>query len=780
MRKSFKILLALVSMTTIPLATVSCYKNSKGEEDNTKNDNVIVNDVNGGNQNNIENQVGNDKNNTDHPNETSNPNLSNHYENQINSMLSVTNEKKKTLVNLIEIQRSQINDLKAQFENQKNSLNQLKSNIDLNSNASESRTQSINNIMQELSSITEDNKQDRKNNLSKSLELIKNSVLEFTQSNSNDLNLLSLVTENIDRNLSDLEHFLVNLNQQNNTLLNTFEELLNSLKTLKNNLNKINENDFNTLNNKYESWNSDLDTYQNRSQDKFNEFNTNASQYFIKINIVKDNLNVLNNKLNSIDQNISSIQNDVTQLKSEVDNTHSSSNIENGEGSTNPSNENSKPINSKHEIQPMFSLDKEITIRRGEKFNFDSIYTINQDYQATEPDRTFEAPGMLTVKGVNIPPFPGNDKVEKINPGKLYTKSPIGKWVTTGDLFDNGDITYYLFLDDEGNWFDSNKWYRVGNKYDDDEVPRPHGTGGGDDRSCWAAAASNIMQWWLQQNRKFIDKYYEMYPEDLLTLINGKNLLQAYDQKQYAPILDYLCDYFVDKSGFAIYGIEWLLSGYKDRNLSAAFENEEVGKQFKGFFPHLFNKSNVSDMGTYKKLAGGVNNVKQVFSDFIKEAFLNDNAVSFVITPSYGQYNHAVTLWGAEFDDEGYVKYLYYSDSDENDPDARRLSIIKRTEVMYSKDNRTMKMNNYPDSPDRERAWKYSWNISSVEKISSGFNIWKNWYENVAHAKDDAITVNVINPDALNVNKEGIYKIKYQATDIFGNTQTQVTKIIVE
>ncbi|MFV8481679.1 IdeS/Mac family cysteine endopeptidase [Mycoplasma sp. SK341A] len=460
-------------------------------------------------------------------------------------------------------------------------------------------------------------------------------------------------------------------------------------------------------------------------------------------------------------------------------------------GASNPttnSNQNNNPSSSQDlaNANLMFKLkDNYIVAKNDKSFNLNSLVTINSNYQAKEIKNTINSHGILTPDGVTIPAI-NTSNIETLKPGKALSNPPVGRWFRTEKQFDPDDYRYYLMWDEAANWFDANKWFRytpnIDKSDEDNYYPmRYFGNGGTDDRSCWAAASSNIMMWWIQQNHKYIEAYYKIHPEDKILMLNGKDILQSYNEKDYAFIFNFLVEYFTDTSGYALFGNEWLLSGEKNPNFNASIEVDKAKQaaQFKGLFPHLFNWDNVSKLGDYKKLAGGVTNADKVFSNYVKEAFENHYAVSFVINPS-ASYNHAVTLWGAHYNSDGIIDEIYYANSDHNNKEMRTRSRLERAKVVYSPDKRNIRIWLAPDQTNYEEQNRNGYLIASVEKFNLGHDIWEKWYKENVNATDDKVVINVLNADQFDISKPGIYQIKYQGTDKFGNTQTQVANITVK
>ena len=319
----------------------------------------------------------------------------------------------------------------------------------------------------------------------------------------------------------------------------------------------------------------------------------------------------------------------------------------------------------------------------------------------------------LSTRGIRIPKFPGEEALKEGKTGDYYLNPERGKWFKF-------DGKYFLRYQDGDNWYDTNKWYM----HDDTFRPR----GGHDKLSCWAAAASNQFQWWLHENKKYVDRYFEVYPDARDSLLDNYKITDKYREDIYSPILDFMRYYFKDHSGFPVGGNHFLIAGEKLGVLGAPF-NDDVydektgGVDFKGFFSKVFNK----------KYAGKEYNLtkylvwpkKQEFSDFLKNAFESGKSVAFSGLFSE-KYQHAVTMWAADFDENGVVKYIYYTDSDEFNRETEKVSLMKRMRIVYSDDGKKVAMTSYPNKGYGEVGVIP---ITTISTLDLGTDIWEKWYK---------------------------------------------------
>ena len=70
---------------------------------------------------------------------------------------------------------------------------------------------------------------------------------------------------------------------------------------------------------------------------------------------------------------------------------------------------------------------------------------------------------------------------------------------------------------------------------------------------------------------------------------------------------------------------------------------------------------------------------KENFNEMMKRAFTENKAIGFTAYKftTGGESLHVMTIWGAEFDEEGYVSHIYYCDNNLVDQDANGAAIIR-------------------------------------------------------------------------------------------------------
>jgi plastocyanin len=177
--------------------------------------------------------------------------------------------------------------------------------------------------------------------------------------------------------------------------------------------------------------------------------------------------------------------------------------------------------------------------------------------------------------------------------------------------------------------------------YDDgyyfaDAEKHPRDSGAGDDLLCWAAAASNVLQWGGWANG--VD--------------DG-----AFSNEQ--NVLDYFAAHWDDDGNWSQVGWEWWMTGKEAAWSKERDDAAHVDVAGAGFFSNV-SVSSVVDEGDRDN---GVIYTFETYWDFIVEHVDAGYGISLGI--SFGSnMGHAITAWGYEESDG--VKYLYYSDSDDS------------------------------------------------------------------------------------------------------------------
>lgn len=265
----------------------------------------------------------------------------------------------------------------------------------------------------------------------------------------------------------------------------------------------------------------------------------------------------------------------------------------------------------------------------------------------------------------------GGDKrtvlfVKGITPPKLGENGDFRK------TEDHGYIDYKAPFEEGQGYFDVNK--------------APFGTNKEIDRNlCFAAAASNTLHWYLQQNKKEIKDYIEDNGDVIRTIgANTYSLREMLNQdveQQGSLIYQYFKEMYGNNE-----------TGYYTVPLMDLFLN--------GYTPKEDRKTNIEDKDLQPDARGGflygiigtkpqtgmqsVNGLSDLGNSL--QHYLSNN---FVVCLSYTtfSYNHVVTLWGAEYDESGLLRAVYVTDSDDQDETGVETDVAMKRYVVKGKGN---------------------------------------------------------------------------------------------
>ena len=223
-----------------------------------------------------------------------------------------------------------------------------------------------------------------------------------------------------------------------------------------------------------------------------------------------------------------------------------------------------------------------------------------------------------------------------------------------GDFIEKEDSGYFTrvarFARGQG-YYDTNKARNGQNK----DVDR---------NLCFATTASNVLHWYLQENKEKIQDYIHAHG-DVVRRVGQKNysledfLNQSSPDQWNSRIFDYfkLIYGHSDKGFYTGPLVDLFLNGYtpkKATNTKADFESmDERG----GFLYGLLKEKLQTDV---------TGNFKGTFSEDVKKHLAEGHALCISYRP-LGTYSHVVSLWGADFDESGKLVGVYVTDSDDQD-----------------------------------------------------------------------------------------------------------------
>ena len=148
---------------------------------------------------------------------------------------------------------------------------------------------------------------------------------------------------------------------------------------------------------------------------------------------------------------------------------------------------------------------------------------------------------------------------------------------------------------------------------------------------CWAASSNNMLLWWYNLNKTYVDRYMEEKG------YSGPAF--SYDGQGGGAIFDYYKTKWFDDGNSPAAALKWFLQGSSLR----------VGG---GFFPDVFKNKDYTL--TYTTISKG--HINNLLTDIIQ----NKKIAAIQITTDGA---HVVTFWGAGYDDNGFINKIYITDS---------------------------------------------------------------------------------------------------------------------
>ena len=187
---------------------------------------------------------------------------------------------------------------------------------------------------------------------------------------------------------------------------------------------------------------------------------------------------------------------------------------------------------------------------------------------------------------------------------------------------------------------------------------------GDDDGMCYAASAANLVAWWQfgrQNSGLSLPSGVPTAPEDIW----GK----------YKSACEK-----TDEGGVTVCAINWWLSGVylpatpdEEARSVVGYDEENVDlitlKSFSGYYYDQYSLTE-DDLGDFFKMYAldpEDEEEKELYAGVFADLLTNGAGVSLGLSSDKGELAHAVTLWGAEYDDvTGVLSMIWLTDSDDN------------------------------------------------------------------------------------------------------------------
>lgn len=227
-----------------------------------------------------------------------------------------------------------------------------------------------------------------------------------------------------------------------------------------------------------------------------------------------------------------------------------------------------------------------------------------------------------------------------------------------------------------------------------------------DYNQCWAMAASNLLHWWVDRNRHNIERYEKISGKEILTHFDY-DITQTGDglsEMNRSDIARLFRESFLDKPNRLSNALMWIVSG---RDCQGKRPHAKAPAFFKDIIP-AYSEADVN-LITERTVTS-----REQLRTVLTSAF--DKNAGIAITHSMGNILHVVTLYGAEFDDNGDVCAIYVADSDDN------RHLVFRYGVGYDTDNLAYFYNTDPNQPMNKRPKQIYTLLQGQEHWNAYFN----------------------------------------------------------
>ena len=182
---------------------------------------------------------------------------------------------------------------------------------------------------------------------------------------------------------------------------------------------------------------------------------------------------------------------------------------------------------------------------------------------------------------------------------------------------------------------------------------------------CFAAVSSNMVHRWLEQNSSYVERYLKekkgtVNVEENYAITDLRRYINSFQNQQNSRVFDMFKTYYGYRTnGFVSDAlVDLFINGYKPKaqggvNLE---DSQLVPDSRGGFFYDVFKEKKLTNRifsGSYERFGEDVRTV------------LESKGLLGLTYRTLGYATHIVTVWGAEYDNQGKIKAVYITDSDD-------------------------------------------------------------------------------------------------------------------
>ena len=239
---------------------------------------------------------------------------------------------------------------------------------------------------------------------------------------------------------------------------------------------------------------------------------------------------------------------------------------------------------------------------------------------------------------------------------------------------------------------------------------------GKDISQCWAKTASNMLHWWFEQNKDYIDQYKQKASIEAWKL-------PLYDHKYERGLADVEENKKSNIANiFRAYTHNNSRGGYIEDGLTWYLYKRDAQKNLGSIYPGLFNDVFTHDTSpiTIERCE-----TKAEFEQLMNKALDNKRAIGIFWQGSKGNkpYQHAVTCWGAAYDEDNNIICLYIAESNLTE------AVLYPFGVRYK--------GNIYEEAEKNRTYMFNYALGKPENIyidglttlDLGEAQWKEWFD---------------------------------------------------
>ncbi|MHC3604475.1 IdeS/Mac family cysteine endopeptidase [Streptococcus suis] len=270
---------------------------------------------------------------------------------------------------------------------------------------------------------------------------------------------------------------------------------------------------------------------------------------------------------------------------------------------------------------------------------------------------------------------------------------------------------------------------------------------------CFAAVSSNMVHWWLEQNRSYVERYLKekkgtVNVEENYAITDIRRYINSFQNQQNSRVFDMFKTYYGYRTnGFVSDAlVDLFINGYKPKSQGGVNleDSHLVPDSRGGFFYDVFKEKKLTNRifsGSYERFGEDVRTV------------LESKGLLGLTYRTLGYATHIVTVWGAEYDNQGKIKAVYITDSD----DQQEQIGLKRMGITRDASGNP-RLNNHMKNNSAGALLDY------VHTIRLGQDLWEEYFNPLAKAKEIASQILADRKKALVLSIQGQSELSESAS----------------